>query len=130
MRRILLTIFFFLCFFSISTSFATPPTSISLKYDLVKGSLHVEAIHPSFDLQKSYVRLMIVYLNDAQVTTLNYYRQNDYNKFIEDVPVNAQIGDIIKVDLFCQLGGEMSQELTVTNQAAQPDQNSATATKE
>jgi len=90
----------------------------------------VEAIHPSFDLQKSYVRLMIVYLNDAQVTTLNYYRQNDYNKFIEDVPVNAQIGDIIKVDLFCQLGGEMSQELTVTNQAAQPDQNSATATKE
>ncbi len=43
----------------------------------------------------------------AQVSTLNYFRQNDYNEFTDDVPVTAQAGDVIKVDLFCTLGGEM-----------------------
>jgi len=95
-------------------SFATPPVSIDLSYDADKGSLHVEAIHPSFDLEKSYVRLMNVYVNGAQVSTLNYFKQNDYNKFTDDVPLTAQPGDVIKVELFCSLGGDMSKELTVT----------------
>ena len=95
-------------------SFANPPVSIALSYDLDKGSLHVEAVHPSFNLEKSYVRLMNVYVNDVQVQTLNYYKQNSYNEFTDDVPLKAQVGDVIKVDLFCELGGEMSKELTVT----------------
>ena len=109
--------------FFVSTCFATPPTSISLTYDQDKGSLHVEAIHPSFELEKSYVRLMNVYVNDQQVTSLNYFKQNDNNKFYDDVPVTAQIGDKIKVDLFCSLGGEMAQEMTVSKpQDAPPAQ--------
>jgi hypothetical protein len=115
---------FCLFIFSATLSFATPPTSISLSYDLNKQSLHVEAIHPSYNLEKSYVRLMDVYLNGAQVSTLNYYKQNDYNKFTDDVSLTAQVGDVIKVDLFCSLGGEMAQELTVTKQEGpQPDQS-------
>ncbi len=114
MRKILF-ILFYLSVFSVSVSFATPPVSISLSYDLTRGSLHVEAVHPSFDLNKSYVRLMNVYLNGSQVSTLNYYRQSDYNKFTDNVPLTAQVGDVIKVELFCALGGSMSQELKVTN---------------
>ena len=30
------------------------------------------------------------------------------------MPLTAQVGDVIKVDLFCSLGGEMAKELTVT----------------
>ena len=112
MRKIFLFIFC-LFLFSASLSFSTPPVSISLSYDLTKGSLHVEAIHPSFDLNKSYVRLMNVYVNGLQVSTLNYYKQDDYNKFADDVPLTVQVGDVIKVDLFCSLGGEMAKELTV-----------------
>ena len=115
-------IYFFLLFSMIfipaETSFATPPTSMTLSYDLVKGSLHVEAVHPSFDLEKSYVRLMNVYVNDAQVAAQNYFKQNDYNEFTDDIPVTAQVGDVIKVELFCSLGGDMSQELTVTKPIA------------
>jgi len=116
MKRIL---FVLLCFFvfPVSLSLATPPVSINLAYDLAKGSLHIEAVHPSFNLEKSYVRLMNVYVNGTQVSTLNYYRQNDYNEFTDDVPVTAQIGDVIKVELFCSLGGDMSQELTVAKPA-------------
>ena len=110
-----------------SSSFATPPTSIDLSYDLTKGMLHVEAVHPSFDLDKSYVRLMNVYVNGDQVSTLNYFRQTDNKEFIDDVPLTAQVGDVIKVDLFCSLGGEMAQELTVTKTAATPPQQGTSA---
>jgi hypothetical protein len=100
--------------FPISVCFATPPTSISLSYDLAKGSLHVEAAHPSFDVNKSYVRLMNIYINDSQVSTLDYFKQNSPDEFTDDVPLTAQVGDVIKVDLFCTLGGEMAQEFKVT----------------
>ncbi len=120
---------FFLFIFPISASFSTPPTSIILAYDSAKGSLHVEAVHPSFNLDKSYVRLMNVYVNGEQVSTLDYFKQNDYNEFTADVPLTAQAGDIIKVELFCSLGGDMSKELTVTKPGeAKPDQNADTGT--
>jgi hypothetical protein len=115
MRKILFLLIIS-CLFPISKSFATPPTSINLSYDQAKGNLHVEAVHPSFDLTKSYVRLMLVYVNDAQVSSLNYFKQNDYNEFTDDVPLTAQVGDVIKVDLFCTLGGEMAKEMTVEKQ--------------
>ena len=115
--------------FTMPPSFGTPPVSIDLSYDLDKGSLHVEAIHPSFNLDKSYVRLMNVYLNDQRVSTLNYSRQSDYNKFTDDVPLTAKVGDVIKVELFCTLGGDMSKELTVTKpEAAKPDQSAGAST--
>ena len=108
-------IFLLFCLFVLpaTLSFATPPTSITLSYDQAKGSLHVVAIHPSFDLEKSYVRLMNVYVNGEQVQTLNYFKQNNNNEFTDDVPLTAKAGDVIKVDLFCSLGGEMAQKMTV-----------------
>ena len=118
MKKVLLSLFCLLAL-GISISVATPPVSITLTYDLSKGSLHVVAVHPSFDLEKSYVRLMNVYVNGNQITSLNYFKQGDYNEFTDDVPLTAQVGDVIKVDLFCSLGGEMAQELTVTQPTAE-----------
>ena len=114
-------VFFILSFLfvlSANSGFATPPTSIALDYDLNGGILHVEAVHPSFNLDKSYVRLMNVYLNGVQIFTQDYFKQDYYDKFLEVVPMAAKPGDDIKVELFCSLGGEMSQELSVpTTQA-------------
>jgi hypothetical protein len=104
---------FCMMIFCLSRGLASPPVSISLSYDTVKGSLHMDAVHPSFDLNKSYVRLINIYVNGNQVSSLNYYRQNDYNSFSDDVPLTAQVGDVIKVEMFCTLGGSLSQELTV-----------------
>jgi hypothetical protein len=120
----------FLCIFlfPFSFSYATPPTSITLTYDIAKGSLHVEAIHPSFDLEKSYVRLMNVYVNGNQVSSFNYFKQTDNNEFTDDVAVTAQTGDVIKVELFCALGGDMSKELTVQAADAAPADQGASDT--
>ena len=109
MRKVL----FFLFIFPIAVSFATPPVSIDLSYDKAKGILYVEAMHPSFNLDKSYVRLMDVYVNGQEVSTFNYYRQKEYDRFTDDVPLTVQAGDLIKVHLFCSLGGEMAKELKI-----------------
>jgi len=119
MRKALIIL---MCFFVVAApaGFATPPVSISLSYDPAKGYLHVQAVHPSFDLEKSYVRLMNVSVNGAQVLALNYFKQNDYNEFTDDVPLTARIGDTIRVDLFCTLGGEMAQKLIVAKSRTTP----------
>lgn len=106
-------LFLSLLFFPLTLGLATPPTSISLTYDLDKQSLHVEAVHHTEDLLKNYVRLMNVYVNGNQVLTLSYNHQTDYEKFTDDAAVTAQEGDVIKVDLFCFSGGELAQELKV-----------------
>lgn len=93
---------------------ATPPVSITLSYDMKASSLHVEAAHPSFNVGLSYVRLMEISVNGQRVKTLNYYQQNSPEKFWDDVLLKAKVGDVIKVDLYCTLGGTKSEELTVT----------------
>jgi len=118
MKNILLVLGFLLIF-PVTAGWATPPVTIALSYDLNKGSLHVEAEHPSFNVTVSYVRMMVVSLNGQAVSTLYYHIQNTPDKFWDDVPLKAQVGDVISVELFCTLGGTKSQELTV----AQPDQN-------
>ena len=118
MRKIFLLVF---CLFAFSLpASATPPTSISLSYDLAQGTLHVEAIHPTSNLDKNFVRLMKVSVNDQEVSSLNYYKQNDYDKFSDDVPLTAQVGDVIKVELFCAEGGSMSKEMTVKTPGEAP----------
>ena len=103
----------FLLLLFIPLSFATPPTSIALSYDQTKEALYVEAAHSSFNLEKSFVRLIVVYVNDSEVSRKNYFRQDDYEKFSDEIDVSAEAGDVIKVDVFCSLGGEMSKELMV-----------------
>ncbi|MBF0504567.1 MAG: hypothetical protein HQL14_05630 [Candidatus Omnitrophica bacterium] len=110
MKNILFVLFLL---FNCPVSWATPPTSITQTYDLDKASLHVDAVHPSDLLDKSYVRMMTVSLNNKPVQTFYYYRQKDHAGFSEDVSLKAKVGDVIKVDLFCTQGGSLSDELTV-----------------
>ena len=125
------TVFLTLCLgLALATAaMASPPVSIKLSYDLDGKALHVEAVHPSFDLNKSYVRLVNIYVNGTQVSSRNYYRQNDWNTFSDDMPVTAIVGDKIKVELFCTLGGSLSGEMTVSDKppaggSDQPDNSS------
>ena len=65
MRRILFLFYFVYLFFPFLQ--VLPHLRSALVYLMIwtKGNLHVEAIHPSFNLEKSYVRLMNVYVNGA-----------------------------------------------------------------
>jgi hypothetical protein len=113
-----------------SVGWATPPVSIDLSYDPNKGILHVEAGHPTQNLEKNFIRLMIVYVNGQQASSFNYFRQAAYDKFTDDVTVTANAGDVVKVDLFSAEGGEMAKEMTVQGAGteAQPAQNADNST--
>jgi hypothetical protein len=117
-----------LCFLFIFPvgSMATPPTSISLSYDLDKASLHVDAVHESDILDKSYVRMMTVSLNGEPVQSLYYTRQLNHEGFSDDVSIKAQVGDVITVEVFCTLGGSLAQSLTVTKPQSPSDQGGNT----
>jgi hypothetical protein len=117
---------FLLCcafIFPITAGFATPEppprmstiTSITLTYDLKSASLHVEAVHPSNNWEIDYIRMMTVAVNGQIISTQNYYHQTTAEGFTEDVPVSANVGDVITVDLYCTGGSSMSQDLTVTS---------------
>ena len=120
--QLFVTAFLAMTLICATVSFATTPlpqrmsnvTSITLTYDLDKSSLHVEAVHPSNNWEIDYVRMMTVSLNSQVVSTLNYYHQTSAAGFSEDVAVNAQVGDVITVQLFCTGGSSMSKDLTVT----------------
>jgi len=114
MKNILFVLLGCLFILPVTVSLAVPPSSITLSYDLDKGSLHVDADHPSDLLDKNYVRMMVISLNSQPVQTLYYYRQKEHDKFSDDVSFKAQAGDVIRVELFCTQGGSLAQELTVT----------------
>jgi len=126
-------------FLFISLSFATTPpptgggmtvvTSMTLTYDLDKATLHVEAVHPSDNLEKNFVRMMTVSLNGQLFSTLNYVRQNDFAGFSDDVSIKAQAGDVITVELFCTGGSSISKDLTVAKSGTvSSDQNTDAST--
>jgi len=104
----------FLGIFPVVLCLATPPTGISLSYELDKAFLHVDAVHESDILDKSYVRMMTVSLNGQPVQSLYYTRQQNHEGFSDDVSIKAQVGDVIRVELFCTEGGSLAQEMTVT----------------
>ncbi|MDE2028807.1 MAG: hypothetical protein KGK03_05690 [Candidatus Omnitrophica bacterium] len=119
-----------ICFLPASIAWAHAPTDISLSYDMGHKNLHVEAHHQSFNLQKMYIRLMNVYVNGKLISTSNFFRQDAYDKFSDDVALPAKVGDVIKVELFCALGGVNAKELKVTSQGVsqtQQEQDNSTA---
>ena len=94
-------------------AYATPPTQIDLTYDLDKGNLHIEAKHPTDNLNKHYLRRLVVYKNDIQEQEFSYIRQTLPSKLVEDVAITAKIGDVLAVELFCKDGGSKKELLTV-----------------
>ena len=103
MKKILILLLYFVCPCYKFCYTAGQYQFITLTYDWIRDLLHVEAVHPSFNLEKSYVRLMNVYVNDNEVFTKDYFKQNDYNEFTDDVQVDAQVGDVIRLNYYSVL---------------------------
>ena len=115
-----------------SFAHATPPTQIDLTYDLDKGNLHVEAKHPTDNLNKHYLRRLVVYKNNDQEQEFSYIRQTSPSKLVQDVPIIAKPGDVLAVEAFCKEGGSKREELIVSDPvpaAPKPNEKPATPSK-
>ena len=110
---------------TISYAWAAPPAQIDLAYDLAKGNLHVEAKHPTSNIDKHYLRRLIVYKNNIQEQEFSYIRQTLPSKLVEDVAVIAKPGDVLAVEVFCKEGGSKRAEIDVIAPMPAPDTDSS-----
>ena len=119
-RNILLCLFWISVFtgMTILDARATPPKSVNLSYDVLGGMLYVEAEHVTDNVDKHYLHTMKIFVNDKEVQTLYFHRQNQPTGFKEDVPLVAQPTDMIRVELFCIQGGSNKAEITIPEEAA------------
>ena len=107
------SLFIVIFVFTVSLVGATPPSSVNLKYDLEKQTLYIEAAHVSENLDRHYLRRIVIYKNDIQVDAITLTRQKIPTGIEEDVKVSAQGGDKLSAEVFCKKGGVARGEMTV-----------------
>lgn len=93
---------------------ATPPTHVTLTYDIEKKMLHVSAKHATESLDRHYLRRIVIYKNEQEVDAFNLTRQKMPSGIEEDIAMEAQQGDRIAVSIYCKKGGEGKGDMTVT----------------
>ena len=107
-------LFMLLAALSVSVdAWATPPSSVKLTYDLDKQILHVSATHPANKLDKHFLRRIVIYKNDAELNTVYFTRQKAPSGIEEDIPVTAEGGDKIAIEVFCSQGGLGKGEVSI-----------------
>ena len=103
----------------LSFAYATSPSQMNLSYDQDKGILHIEAHHPSDNMNTHYLRRLVLYQNGTQIKEIFYFKQNAPVKFIENIPIIAKEGNVLAVEVFCVKGGSKRAEITIPT--ATPD---------
>lgn len=113
MKRII--IFFALSFLFTHCPFlgATPPSAVHIEYNAGKKILHLEIKHISRNLNDHYIRRVNVTKNDNEIKKFIYPRQSSPPGFSEDIDLDAQSGDIIRVKVFCNRTGPKEEAFVV-----------------
>jgi len=93
--------------------FARPPSEIDLTYDADKKTLHIEMIHVTNNLREHHIRRIFIYQNDQEVQDIRLVTQTTASMLIQDVPLEAKEGDVIRIKAICKEGGYKEEELTI-----------------
>jgi len=99
------------------TAGAHPPSGILLTYDADSKVLHVDVSHVSRDHIRHHIRKITIYRNGMEVMSKYFHQQIDPAKFTQDFPVNAEAGDVLKIEAFSTQGGSLEETLTVSGDA-------------
>ena len=92
---------------------ATPPENVELAYDMGKGILTISGKHPTQDRLEHFIRRAVVVINQNEPKGFYTTRQNSANGYEFLVPVQAEAGDKIHVEVYCSQGGSKSVDLDV-----------------
>ncbi len=115
-RRLTITILILSLIVSIFTSnvYAHSPSSMNLTYDVETQDLEVEITHQVSDPNSHYIFNIVIKKNEISYNSYNYTNQPSTSKFAYNYDVDAQEDDIIEVTAYCNQGGQISKQLTVT----------------
>ncbi len=108
---------FILLFISFSFGFtpvwATPVTNLQLTYSDSTGTIHLEADHITDNLNKHYIRTVIITRNSKDKQYLYFNRQTRSDKFVTDLIYTVIPGDQIDVEIYCNQGGITKGALSI-----------------
>lgn len=96
-----------------SGAWATPPQTLELSYNQDKQLLTVSGSHPTQDRLEHFIRRIRVTVNQNEPVTTYLTRQDSPGEFKAVVALNAQPGDTVKIEAFCNQGGGKEQILQI-----------------
>ncbi len=110
-KIILLLAFVFIV--QLQSSFAHGPKDIEIDYNEETKTLNVVVHHITQIAKKHYIRKMVIIKNDEEPINRFFYRQYNRLKVIKNVPLEAKDGDVIKIIVYGNKGGEYKWEFTL-----------------
>lgn len=90
-----------------------PPATIELQYDSQTKVLHAEIGHVTHDQKGHHIRRLYVYMNDAPIENFPYAKQTTSTTLVQDVPMEASSGDVIRVKAVCSEAGYKEETLII-----------------
>ncbi|MBN2299127.1 MAG: hypothetical protein JXM72_11060 [Deltaproteobacteria bacterium] len=97
----------------IQTANAHPPKDISISYDLAQQTLSVTITHKTTFTSRHHIKTVIITRNGTAVSTEEYKDQPDESPFTYTYSLPAVAGDVIKVEVTCNVFGSKEATLTV-----------------
>lgn len=92
---------------------ARPPSEILLEYFAERQTLHIKIHHTTNNLREHHIRKLLVYKNDEEPRVYYFVTQTNPNWLIQDVPLKAKPGDVIRVKAICREAGYGEETLVI-----------------
>ncbi len=93
---------------------AHPASEMSLSYDKNTNILEVKITHQVSDAESHYIDNVTISINDEKYETYEYFSQPTSSSFTYNYNLSLSEGDKVEVYTHCNLGGDLTEELTVT----------------
>jgi len=92
---------------------AHSPSNMDLSYNATSKELGVSLSHQVSDPNSHYVFNVVVYINNVVTINQNYSSQPGSSFDYQFNVVNVSDGDVIKVTALCNLGGSITEQITI-----------------
>lgn len=112
-------------FSSFNTS-AHPASDMNVSYDLENQTLDVSITHYVSDSQSHFIENITIRKNDKIIDIKLYSSQPTNSSFVYTYDVNASKGDKIEVFSDCNLGGSLTEQITIDSKDASTDDQQLT----
>lgn len=108
-----LLLFLFISILIVDSTFAHPPQDIQLSYDKEKKVLDIIVKHTTKDLFEHYIKKLIIYKNDEELSQHSFKRQTTAARLVATVPLEVESEDVIRVEAICSEVGRKQKVLII-----------------
>jgi desulfoferrodoxin (superoxide reductase-like protein) len=109
-----ISMFLVLFLFVAMTAYAHPPSDIQITFDPATKVLQAVLTHEVNDAAKHFLKKIDVGLNGQEIISHQISRQdNNQTQTVSYLIPDAQAGDTISVEGYCNLNGDWEKEITV-----------------